>query len=108
MSQVTTISDANFDQEVTSSELPVLVDFWAPWCGPCKMLTPVIEKLADRFDGRLKICKLNTDDNPNTPGKFGVQGIPSLIIFKGGKEIERLVGFMPEAALATKIESLLG
>ncbi|MFO7639454.1 MAG: thioredoxin [bacterium] len=108
MAELKHVSDANFEQEVKQAELPVLVDFWAPWCGPCKMIAPVLEKLAEKFDGRLKVCKLNTDESPTTPGQLGIQGIPTLIIFKQGKEVERLVGFMPEPQLVEKIEPHLG
>ena len=98
------VSDSNFELEVLKAEGPVLVDFWAPWCGPCKMITPVLEKLAERFDGKLKICKVNTDESPETPGKLGITGIPTLIVFKDGAEAERIVGFRPEAELLTIIE----
>ena len=108
MAEVKAVSDANFDDEVLKAEGPVLVDFWAPWCGPCKMIAPVIEKLAERFEGRLKVCKLNTDESPQTAGKLGIQGIPTLMVMKGGQEVERLVGFMPEPALVEKIEPHLG
>jgi thioredoxin 1 len=108
MAEVKTVSDTNFEQEVTAAAGPVLVDFWAPWCGPCKMIAPIVEKLAERFAGRLTVCKLNTDESPQTPGRLDIHGIPTLIIFKGGKEVERLVGFQPEPALAAKIEAHLG
>ena len=108
MAEVKAVSDANFDEEVLKAEGPVLVDFWAPWCGPCKMIAPVIEKLAERFEGRLKVCKLNTDESPQTAGKLGIQGIPTLMVMKGGQEVERLVGFRPEPALVEKIEPHLG
>jgi thioredoxin 1 len=104
MADVLHVSDSNFEQEVIKSELPVLVDFWAPWCGPCRALAPTIEKLAEKYDGKLKVCKLNTDESPATPGKYNIHGIPTLIVFKGGKEVDRSVGLMPEPALTAKIE----
>ena len=107
MADVLHVSDHNFKSEVIEAELPVLVDFWAPWCGPCKMIAPLVEKLAEKYAGRLKVCKLNTDESPKTPGEFNIHGIPSLLVFKGGKEVERLVGFMPEPQLAAKIEPYL-
>jgi len=103
MADVKHVIDASFDAEVLKSDLPVLVDFWAPWCGPCKMIAPVLEKLAGDYDGKLKVCKVNTDESPETPGKYDIHGIPTLIIFKQGKEAERMVGFMPEPALRAKI-----
>ena len=108
MADMQHVSDSNFELEVLKAEGPVLVDFWAPWCGPCKMITPVLEKLAERFDGKLKICKVNTDESPETPGKLGITGIPTLIIFKDGTEQERIVGFRPEPELAAAVEAHLG
>ena len=104
MAEVKHVNDSTFESEVVKAAEPVLVDFWAPWCGPCKMIGPVVEKLAGKYDGKLKVCKMNTDESPDTPGRFNVHGIPTLIIFKGGKEVERMVGFAPEAALCAKIE----
>ena len=104
MAEVKHVNDSTFESEVVKSAEPVLVDFWAPWCGPCKMIGPVVEKLAGRYDGKLKVCKVNTDESQETPGKYNIHGIPTLIIFKGGKEVERMVGFAPEAALVAKIE----
>ena len=108
MAKVNHVSDYNFEAEVLKSEIPVLVDFWAPWCGPCYGITPIIESLAEKHDAKLKVCKLNVDENPETPGKLNIHGIPCLIVFKGGKEVERIVGLMPETALAEKIEPHLG
>ncbi|MEO0081264.1 MAG: thioredoxin [candidate division WOR-3 bacterium] len=104
MAEVKHVSDANFESEVLKSEIPVLVDFWAPWCGPCRMIAPIVEKLADRYAGRMKVCKLNTDESPETPGKYNIYGIPTLIVFKNGAEVDRMVGAMSEPALAQKIE----
>ena len=107
MAKVQHVSDSNFELEVVKADGPVLVDFWAPWCGPCKMIAPVLEKLAERFDGKVKICKVNTDESPETPGKLGITGIPTLIVFKGGVELERIVGFKTEPELAATIEAHL-
>lgn len=93
------VKDANFDEVVLKADLPVLVDFWAPWCMPCRMLAPTVEEIAREYQGRLIVAKLNTDENPSTPGKFGIMGIPTLILFKDGKEVERVVGVRPKQAL---------
>ena len=104
MAEVKHVNDNTFETEVIKSELPVLVDFWVPWCGPCRMIGPVVEKLADKYAGKLKVCKVNTDESPDVPGRYSIQGIPTLIIFKAGKEIERMVGVAPEASLIAKID----
>ena len=99
---------ANWDQEVLKSEQPVLVDFWAPWCGPCRALAPTIDKIATQFAGRVKVGKLNTDENPDLAVKYGISGIPQVLIFKGGDEPkERLVGLQPETALVKVINRVL-
>jgi thioredoxin 1 len=101
-------SAANWDQEVLKSEQPVLVDFWAPWCGPCRALGPTIDKIATQFAGRVKVGKLNTDDNPDVAVKYGISGIPQVLLFKGGGEPrERLVGLQSEAALVKVVDRLL-
>ena len=104
MADVKHVNDNTFETEVLKSALPVLVDFWAPWCGPCKLLGPIIEGLAGKYEGRLTVCKLNTDESPSTPGKYDVHGIPTLILVKGGKEVARHVGYATEATLAAEIE----
>ena len=101
------LTDDKFDTEVTQSAQPVLIDFWAPWCGPCRMLSPIIEKLGEEYKGKVKVFKLNTDDNPNTAVQFRVQAIPTLLFFKGGKMVEQLVGVQPEKEIRNRLESLL-
>lgn len=93
------VSDSEFDNKVVQNDLPCLVDFWAPWCGPCKAIGPVIDELADEFDGRVQIAKMNVDDNPATPGKFGIRAIPTLILFKGGEVVDQITGAVGKAQL---------
>ena len=101
------ITDTSFETEVMKSDLPVLVDFWAEWCGPCRMMTPVVEAVAQHFAGTAKVFKLNVDDNPSVTQRFGIKGIPTMIVFKGGKEAERLVGATNEGAIKRIIEGQL-
>ena len=101
------VDDSTFQTEVLKAETPVLVDFWAPWCMPCKMLTPVVDDLSNELDGRLIVAKVNTDESPETPGKLGIMGIPTLILFKGGEEVDRVVGVQPKDALLRKLEAHL-
>jgi thioredoxin 1 len=107
MSHPVAISDASFENEVASASQPVLVDFWAEWCGPCRMIAPILENLADEYSGSLKIAKLDVDANPQTAMKFGVQSIPTLLLFKGGEPVERIVGYMPKERLLSKIKPYL-
>jgi thioredoxin 1 len=100
---LTQITDNNFDAEVLEAEGPVLVDFWAPWCGPCKAIAPILEELATEFDGKVKIAKVNIDENEAVAAEYGVRAIPTMLLFKGGKVVEQIVGLMPKAALKTKI-----
>ena len=101
------LSDADFDSEVQNAELPLLVDFWAPWCGPCRMVAPIIEQLAEEYDGKIAFAKVNTDENPNTPSKLGIRGIPTLIVYVDGEEADRMVGFAPKPALAKRLDAIL-
>jgi thioredoxin 1 len=101
------VSDKNFALEVLQSGVPVLVDFWATWCGPCRAISPIVEELAKEFSGRVKITKLNVDENPATPGQYGVRGIPTLILFKEGKVLDQIVGSVPKARLKALIEKAL-
>jgi len=101
------VNGNNFQQEVLKSSVPVLVDFWAPWCMPCRMLAPTVEKLAEENEGKLKVCKLNTDENQNIAAQYGIQGIPTLIVFKEGKEVGRTVGVMSKEKLQEKLDPIL-
>lgn len=101
------ISDASFEQDVLQSDKLTLVDFWAEWCGPCKMMNPVIEKLATEYENKVVITKMNVDDNPETPTNFMIRGIPTIVMFKGGKEVRRVVGAQTESKLREQIEEAL-
>ncbi len=108
MSDILNITDAQFQAEVLDSTLPVVVDFWAPWCGPCRMIAPTLEKLAGEFDGKVRFVKVNVDENQQYAAQFGVQGIPNLVIFRGGEKVQQIVGALPEPALREQIETALG
>lgn len=99
------LTDANFDAEVTGSSTPVLVDFWAPWCGPCRMIAPLIDEIADEKVGAVKVGKVNVDDNPQTAAKFRIQAIPTILIFKNGEKKEQITGLTSKSDLITKIEA---
>ncbi len=101
--KVIQISDSEFDSKVLGGDLPCLVDFWAPWCGPCKAIGPVIDELAEEFDGKVQIAKMNVDDNPATPGKFGIRAIPTLILFKNGEVVDQITGAVGKAQLTDLI-----
>ena len=100
-------TDQNFQSEVLDSNIPVLVDFWAEWCAPCRMLAPVIDKISKEYSGKIKVGKLNVDDNSQTPQQYGIQGIPTVILFKNGQIAEQLVGFQPEQKIKSAIDALL-
>jgi len=107
MSKPVPVTDETFAQEVLQSELPVLVDFWAPWCGPCRMIAPVLEEIASEWPDRLKIAKVNVDEDQAYAGQFGVQSIPTMILFHGGKAVGQLVGFRPKADLVRILDKAL-
>jgi len=102
------VSDSNFDTEVLQSQVPVLVDFWAEWCGPCKMLAPTVEALAREYEGKVKVAKVNVDENIATASRFRIQGIPTLLLFKGGQVLEQLVGSQPKSVVEKALAKHLG
>jgi thioredoxin 1 len=101
------VTDGNFDQEVLQSTQPVMVDFWATWCGPCKAIAPVVESVAATFAGKLKVVKMNVDQNGAVPSRFGIRGIPALLFFKGDKVADQIVGYVPQSVIEEKIQRLL-
>jgi thioredoxin len=107
MSDPIKIDSTNFEAEVIKSDVPVLVDFWAPWCGPCKMLTPTIEALATEYEGKAKVVKVNVDDNQQLAGEYGIRGIPTLMVFKDGQMINSMVGMKPKDELAMALDAAL-
>ncbi len=107
MSKYLTVSDATFESEVLKSDKPVLVDFWAPWCGPCRMIAPIVEELANDYEGKAKIAKVNVDENPQVSMQFGIRSIPTLLIFKNGKVVDQIVGAVPKGVLEGRLKSQL-
>lgn len=106
-SNILSVSDASFEDEIIKSSLPVLVDYWAEWCGPCKMIAPVLEEVASEYEGRLAVCKLNIDENTETPARFGIRGIPTLMLFKGGEIAATKVGALSKSQLSAFIDANL-
>jgi len=104
---VKAVTTADWDSEVLKADGLVMVDFWATWCGPCRMVAPVVEKLAGEYKGRVKIMKLNTDENPDVASKYGIMGIPTLMFFKDGQKVDQVVGAVPEGTLRSKLDALL-
>ncbi|MEM8604522.1 MAG: thioredoxin [Cyanobacteria bacterium P01_H01_bin.121] len=107
MSATAAVTDNTFKQEVLDSDLPVLVDFWAPWCGPCRMVAPVVDEISQQYDGRVKVVKVNTDENPTVASQYGIRSIPTLMIFKGGQRVDMVVGAVPKATLSNTLEKYL-
>ncbi|MGK7952459.1 MAG: thioredoxin [Xenococcaceae cyanobacterium] len=107
MSATATVTDSSFKEDVLDSEVPVLVDFWAPWCGPCRMVAPVVEEIAEQYEGKVKVVKLNTDENPQVASQYGIRSIPTLMIFKGGQRVDMVVGAVPKTTLANTLEKYL-
>ena len=107
MAKPTETTDATFKDEVLDNELPTLVDFWAPWCGPCRMVAPVVEELAEEYEGKVSFYKLNTDDNPQVASTYGIRSIPTLLVFKGGEPVGQIVGFRPKGDLKKRLDEAL-
>ncbi len=107
MANILEVSDANFDSEIINSDIPSMVDFWAEWCGPCKKVGPVVEELAAEYSGKIKIAKMDVDSNRQTPAKFGIRNIPTLILFKGGEVVNTIVGAQPKTSIEEELKKLL-
>ncbi len=102
------VTDANFDEEVLKSDQPVLIDFWAVWCGPCKALSPIVDEVAASYAGKVKVAKMNVDQNQGTPGRYGIRGIPTLLLFKGGQVKEQIVGYVPKETIEKTLDKHMG
>jgi len=107
MSSSVAVTDSSFELDVIGSEIPVLVDFWAPWCGPCRVVATVVEEIANQYEGKIKVVKLNTDENPGIATQYGIRSIPTLMLFKGGQKVDSVVGAVPKTTIANTIEKHL-
>lgn len=107
MSDTLAVTDASFKEEVLESDVPVLVDFWAPWCGPCRMVGPIVDEIAQQYAGQVKVVKVNTDENPSVATQYGIRSIPTLMIFKGGERVDMVVGAVPKTTLSNTLEKHL-
>jgi thioredoxin 1 len=107
MAKPADVTDTSWDNEVLSADKPVLVDFWAPWCGPCRMVAPIVEELADEYEGKVEFRKLNTDDNPRIAMKYGIRSIPTLLVFKAGAPVGQIIGFRPKGDLKKRLDEAL-
>jgi len=107
MGDLLKVTDDNFEQEIINSDIPALVDFWAEWCGPCKMVSPIVEELAKEYDGKVKVGQMNVDENRQTPAKYGIRAIPTLILFKNGNVAQTIVGAQPKSAIEEELKKLL-
>jgi thioredoxin 1 len=107
MPKPTDVTDNSWETEVLKSDMPVLVDFWAPWCGPCRMVSPIVEELADEYDGKVRFYKLNTDDNIQVASRYGIRSIPTLMVFKGGEPVDQVIGFRPKSDLKKTLDKAL-
>lgn len=102
------VNDSNFEEIVLKAEIPVLVDFWAEWCGPCNMMLPIVEEVSEEYKGRLLVCKLDVDSSPNISGRYGIRNIPTMLLLKNGEVVDKMVGAAPKSSLLDKIETVLG